>query len=49
MKISVITMRPVLALLVISMALQVLGKPVAPVGLLVNGVSSPLAIDRDAT
>src|SRR5580704_10039591 len=49
MKISVIAMRPVLALLVTSMALQVLGKPVAPVGLLVNGVSNPLAIDRDGT
>ena len=49
MKISVITMRPVLALLVTSMALQALGKPVAPAGLLVNGVSNPLAIDRDPT
>jgi len=49
MKISAIAMRPVLALLAASMALQVLGKPVAPVGLLVNGVSNPLAIDRDGT
>jgi alpha-L-rhamnosidase len=29
------------------MALQAFGKPAAPVGLLVNGVSNPLAIDRE--
>ena len=28
---------------------ELFGKPAAPVGLLVNGVSQPLAIDRDAT
>ena len=32
-----------------SLAFQVLGRPAAPVGLLVNGVRNPLAIDRDAT
>jgi alpha-L-rhamnosidase len=30
-------------------AFSAVGKPSAPVGLLVNGVSDPLAIDRDAT
>ncbi|MGH7951547.1 MAG: family 78 glycoside hydrolase catalytic domain [Limisphaerales bacterium] len=32
-----------------SIALETFGKPSTPVGLLVNGVSNPLAIDRDAT
>ena len=48
MRFFAIAMRPALALLVTSMALQALGQPVALVGLLVNGVSNPLAIDRDA-
>jgi alpha-L-rhamnosidase len=38
-----------LMLLVASIALEASGRPVAPVGLLVNGVSNPPAIDRDAT
>jgi alpha-L-rhamnosidase len=33
----------------ISITLGVFGKPSAPIGLLVNGVSNPLAIDRNAT
>jgi alpha-L-rhamnosidase len=33
----------------VSMAIPVCGEPSAPVGLLVDGVSHPLAIDRDAT
>ncbi len=41
-------MQPILALVVASIAFGASGKPVAPVGLLVNGVNSPLAIDRDA-
>jgi alpha-L-rhamnosidase len=42
-------LKPVLALLVVLNAFAVSGKPAAPVGLLVNGVRNPLAIDRDAT
>ena len=42
-------MKPALALVIASIALEAFGKPAAPVGLLVNGVSDPLAIDRDAT
>lgn len=42
-------MPPALALVMASIALEASGKPAAPVGLLVNGVSNPLAIDRDAT
>jgi len=38
-----------LAIIIASTALQVLGNPSAPAGLLVNGVSEPLAIDRDTT
>src|SRR5665213_1473913 len=38
-----------LAIIIASIAFEVLGNPTAPVGLLVNGVSEPLAIDRDAT
>ena len=37
-----------LALVIASIAFGAFGKPAAPVGLLVNGVSNPLAIDRDA-
>jgi alpha-L-rhamnosidase len=36
-------------ILVASITLVASGKPIAPVGLLVNGVSNPLAIERDAT
>ena len=39
---------PVLALLIVLNAFGVSGKPSAPVGLLVDGVSNPLAVDRDA-
>ena len=42
-------MRCVFVLVIALFALEVFGKPAAPVGLLVNGVSEPLAIDRDAT
>jgi alpha-L-rhamnosidase len=38
---------PVLALTITLTVLQAFGSPSAPVGLLVNGVSNPLAIDRD--
>ena len=37
------------ALFMALVSLAALGKPTAPVTLLVNGVSNPLAIDRDAT
>ena len=37
------------ALILASAALEVSAKPSPPVGLLVNGVSNPLAIERDAT
>ena len=37
-----------LAVIIASTALQVLGNPSAPAGLLVNGGSEPLAIDRDS-
>lgn len=40
---------PLLTLLAAGVALQVPAKPTSPHGLLVNGVSAPLAIDRDAT
>ena len=40
-------MQPALAAVIASIALQAAGEPAAPVGLLVNGVSNPLAIDRD--
>jgi alpha-L-rhamnosidase len=49
MKFFVGTMRVVLALVIASIAFGAAGKPSAPGGLLVNGVSNPLAIDRDAT
>ncbi len=38
-----------LASIIASMAPEALGAPPVPEGLLVNGVSNPLAIDRDAT
>jgi alpha-L-rhamnosidase len=40
---------PIFTLVATSIAVAAFGKPTAPVGLLVNGVSEPLAIDRDAT
>jgi len=42
-------MRYVFILVMALFALEVFGKPAAPVGLLVNGLSEPLAIERDAT
>ncbi len=39
----------VLTVVIASTVFDASGKPAAPVGLLVNGVSRPLAIDRDAT
>ena len=44
-----ITIRPALALVIVSIALQGLGRSAAPFGTLVNGVGNPLAIDRDTT
>ncbi|MGH7952572.1 MAG: family 78 glycoside hydrolase catalytic domain, partial [Limisphaerales bacterium] len=41
--------KPALALAIASIAFGASGKPAAPTGLLVNGVSNPLAINRDAT
>jgi alpha-L-rhamnosidase len=46
MKDYCVKIQSALALLVASAALCVAGQPSAPVGLLVNGVSNPLAIDR---
>jgi alpha-L-rhamnosidase len=43
------TRKAALALFLTVLALGASGKPSAPAGLLVNGVSNPLAIDRDAT
>jgi alpha-L-rhamnosidase len=48
MRTFTISMRSVFAL-VVSTALGVSAQPAAPVGLLVNGVSNPLAIEREAT
>jgi alpha-L-rhamnosidase len=48
-RIPTMPIKLVLALVIVSVAFGVLGKPSAPVGLLVNGVSQPLAIGRDAT
>ncbi|MGH7951505.1 MAG: family 78 glycoside hydrolase catalytic domain [Limisphaerales bacterium] len=49
MRFFVGTMRVVLALVMGFLAFVAVGKPSASAGLLVNGVSNPLAIDRDAT
>src|SRR5215469_13807220 len=49
MKISGVAVCCVFALVTISAAFRVSAGPAAPVGLLVNGVSNPPAIDRDAT
>jgi alpha-L-rhamnosidase len=43
-----VNVQSALPILLASFALQVLGRPAAPVGLLVNGVSRPLVIERDA-
>ncbi|MGH7979456.1 MAG: hypothetical protein ACREE6_08770, partial [Limisphaerales bacterium] len=40
---------PALVALASAIPATALGRPAAPVGLLVNGVSDPLAIDRDTT
>ena len=49
MKIFANAMQFALVFIVASITLEASGQPTAPVGLLVNGVSNPLAIDRDAT
>jgi alpha-L-rhamnosidase len=49
MRILAIAGRPVLALVIVLIAFGATGKPAAPVDLLVNGVSSSMVIDRDAT
>jgi alpha-L-rhamnosidase len=41
--------RLLLAVALLSLAFRTFGQPSAPAGLLVNGVSQPLAIERDAT
>jgi alpha-L-rhamnosidase len=49
MRISTRLGQSVLTLVVAFMTFGAFGRPSAPVGLLVNGVSKPLAIDRDTT
>ncbi len=49
MRIFVIRVRMFFAVILALTSLNAFGKPSAPSGLLVNGVSNPLAIDRDAT
>jgi alpha-L-rhamnosidase len=49
MKIFSVATQLVLAFSIASIALAAAGRPSAPAGLLVNGVSNPLAIDRDST
>jgi alpha-L-rhamnosidase len=49
MKTFAIPFRPVFTLVIVIIAFEAFGRPSAPEGLLVNGVSNPLAIDRDAT
>jgi alpha-L-rhamnosidase len=46
---SAVTTRSTLALIIATITLGAPGKPAAPAGLLVNGVSNPLAIEREAT
>jgi alpha-L-rhamnosidase len=40
-------MQPGLGIVMALVALQTAGRPTAPIGLIVNGMSNPLAIDRD--
>jgi alpha-L-rhamnosidase len=49
MRIFTTALKAILALGIPLIALEAPGKPSAPVGLLVNGVSNPLPIDRDTT
>ena len=49
MRIFTNVLGPVLMLVIAAIALAASGQPSAPVGLLVNGVSNPLAIEREAT
>ena len=49
MKIIAAARQPFLTLAIASIAFGAAGKPGAPTGLLVNGVSNPLVIDRDTT
>jgi alpha-L-rhamnosidase len=48
MRISALATQPVLTLVIALTAIGASGRPGAPEGLLVNGVSNPLAIERDA-
>src|SRR5450756_735681 len=48
LKIFAIATQPLLTLLIASITFGASGSPSAPEGLLVNGVSEPLAVDRDA-
>jgi alpha-L-rhamnosidase len=49
MKLFAVATQPVLAFVIAFIAFGAVGKPSAPVRLLVNGVSDPLATDRDTT
>jgi alpha-L-rhamnosidase len=49
MNVFTIARQSIFTLVIASSIFGASGKPSAPVGLLVNGVSNPLAIDRDAT
>src|SRR5262249_35042437 len=49
MKSFVTGMSPVFTVIIASIAFGACGGPSAPAGLLVNGVSNPLAIDRNST
>jgi alpha-L-rhamnosidase len=49
MKTLAMAIQPILTLVLASVVLGAAARPSAPAGLLVNGVSTPLAIDRDAT
>ncbi len=48
MKFFAVATQPVLTLIIASITFGALGRPSAPAGLLVNGVSEPPAIDREA-
>jgi alpha-L-rhamnosidase len=49
MKFISLAIKLVIALAIASISQEAFGRPVAPARLLVNGVSNPLAIDRDTT
>jgi alpha-L-rhamnosidase len=48
MKFFTLALRPVLALLLASIAIDAIGKPATPVWLLVDDIINPLAVDQDA-